>query len=517
LKGRFNLKKKGLLMVALGLCVALMLIAGCAPAVAPPKEEAPPVVAPAQTITPFKGLDDVPEIANKAPIFVVLQGNVGEGALAPYLKKFSDKTGVPIKYEEMIMSVLYPRVNAELISKSGAYDVICIESSSTNEWAPYLYSFQELAQKYDPAGVTGLAEDTGGIHPAIVRACSGADGLLYGLPYYTYQQCEFYRKDVFDDPTEQANFKAKYGYELAPAKTWQQVYDHGEFFTRKAGELLKGEPLKQDIYGLTQMAGRYEINDEISVRIWSRGPEAGGNWVTINRDSNGNQVEYVITKKNKQVLKDALTEYQACLKWCSPGCLTGFWDFCTAQMVAGLAIEDPHLYIPLDQWAFTIEDNKDVPGGKIAFAPCPGDVPGQGYIGTFNNGIVKITKNPEACYWLCRYLSSYNIQKELIETGWSGIRMDVYDDPKYQDPKWDKLVGQRARMCKEEWDMMEPYVNNFIHFNSDAMGKIYEEQIIICHEAATGQTTIDEGVKRMTETTIDLQKRFGTIPIREEK
>ena len=496
-------------MVVVGVCMALMLIAGCAPAA--PSEEAPPeVAAPPQEVKPFKGLDDVPEVANKAPIFVVLQGNVGEGALAPYLDQFSKKTGVPVKYEEMIMSVLYPRVNAELIAQSGAYDVICIEASSTNEWAPFLYSFQELAQKYDSLGVAGLNDDIAGIHPSIVRCCSGADGQLYGLPYYTYQQSLFYRKDVFEDPTEKANFKDKYGYELAPAKTWDQVYDHGEFFTRKAGELLKGEPLKQDIYGLTQMAGRFEVNDEISVRIWSRGVD----WVTIKRDANGKQVEYVITKENKQVLKDALTEYKACLKWCSPGCLTGFWDYCTAQMVAGLAMEDPHLYLPLDQWAYTIEN--EVPGGEIAFAPCPGPVPGQGYIGTFNNGIVKITKNPEACYWLCRYLSSYDVQKELIEGGWSGIRMDVYNDPKYQKPEWDKLIGNRGRMCKEEWDMMAPYVNNIIHFNSDAMGKIYEEQIIICHEAVTGKTTIDEGVKRMTASTIDLQKRFGTIPIKEE-
>ncbi|GAI78109.1 unnamed protein product, partial [marine sediment metagenome] len=189
-------------------------------------------------------------------------------------------------------------------------------------------------------------------------------------------------------------------------------------------------------------------------------------------------------------------------------------DYCTSQMVAGLAIEDPHLYLPLDQWAFTIEG--EVPGGEVAFAPSPGPVRGQGYIGTFNNGIVRITRNPEACYWLGRYLCSYEVQKELIEGGWSGIRMDVYEDPKYQDPEWDKLIGLRGRMLKEVWDMMEPYVNDFIHFNSSAMGKIYEMQIIICHEAVTGKTTIDEGVKKMTEITIELQRKFGSLPIREE-
>ncbi len=41
-----------------------------------------------------------------------------------------------------------------------------------------------------------------------------------------------YRKDWFEDPTEMANFKAKYGYDLAPPKTWKELRDIAEFFHR---------------------------------------------------------------------------------------------------------------------------------------------------------------------------------------------------------------------------------------------------------------------------------------------
>ena len=41
-----------------------------------------------------------------------------------------------------------------------------------------------------------------------------------------------YRKDLFTDATEMANFKAEYGYALAVPKTWKQYYDIAEFFTR---------------------------------------------------------------------------------------------------------------------------------------------------------------------------------------------------------------------------------------------------------------------------------------------
>ena len=42
----------------------------------------------------------------------------------------------------------------------------------------------------------------------------------------------YYRKDLFESTAEQKNFKAKYGYDLAPPVTWQQFTDAAEFFTR---------------------------------------------------------------------------------------------------------------------------------------------------------------------------------------------------------------------------------------------------------------------------------------------
>ena len=61
------------------------------------------------------------------------------------------------------------------------------------------------------------------------------------------------------------------------------------------------------------------------------------------------------------------------------------------------------------------------------------------------------------------------------------------------------------------------FVNDLFFFNSNAAGKIYEVQIILCHDAMTGQRSIDETVKEMTKQTIELQKKFGTLPIREQK
>src|SRR5207237_7143928 len=42
-----------------------------------------------------------------------------------------------------------------------------------------------------------------------------------------------YRKDLFTDPKEMADFKAKYNYDLGVPKTWAQLMDIAKFFTRK--------------------------------------------------------------------------------------------------------------------------------------------------------------------------------------------------------------------------------------------------------------------------------------------
>jgi len=456
------------------------------------------------------GLKDIPEIKNKTPIHVSVFGGlpVAEKLMPIHMKAFSEKTGVPVTYEALIMTSIYPKLNVELIGGTGAYDAIVVEASTTNEWAMYLWPLKELAKKYEPDGVAALEEYLEGFDKTMLRTCSDRKGGLYGIPYWNYQQFTAYRQDVFEDPTEKANFKKKYGYELAPPKTRKQLYDQGEFFTRKKGEMLKGQPLKENIYGLGLMAGRFEINDEFSSLIWG----AGGHWATVVRGKDGNPKEFVITKKNKQMLKDAMVYYKSLLKFASPGCLTGHWDFTTAQFVEGKCIIIPFFYVSLDSWGGSVKDK--IPGAKMGLAMTIG---GQPYVGNFYTAVAKASKNPEATYWLIKYFGSFDCQKEIHEGGLSAVRRDVLDDPKYKAEEWWEKCARRGAANSAAFKAQLPYVSDYLHFNSVAMGKIYEMQIIELHEAAIGKVTPEEMVKRITNDTIKLQKKFGELPIREEK
>ncbi len=60
----------------------------------------------------------------------------------------------------------------------------------------------------------------------------GGSGKYWAIPLEGDAVGWSYRKDWFEDPTEMANFKAKYGYDLAPPDTFAQLRDIAEFFTR---------------------------------------------------------------------------------------------------------------------------------------------------------------------------------------------------------------------------------------------------------------------------------------------
>ncbi len=81
-----------------------------------------------------------------------------------------------------------------------------------------------------------IAKAKANIPTAVLNAVT-RDGKIYTVPTYWNSLCLFYRTDLFNDPTEKANFLAQYGYELRPPETWQEWIDTANFFTRPEQEL----------------------------------------------------------------------------------------------------------------------------------------------------------------------------------------------------------------------------------------------------------------------------------------
>lgn len=99
---------------------------------------------------------------------------------------------------------------------------------------------------------------------ALLKLQTFPDGLA-GIPFHDGPECLIFRKDLFNDPAEQAAFQARYGYPLKPPATWSAFADAAEFFNRP----------EQGMYG-TLFAlypdGHNNIFD-FALQVWSRGGE----------------------------------------------------------------------------------------------------------------------------------------------------------------------------------------------------------------------------------------------------
>lgn len=83
-------------------------------------------------------------------------------------------------------------------------------------------------------------------------------GHYYAAPAETDAMGWAYRKDWFEDPAEQAAFKAKYGHPLAVPETWQELKTIAEFFTRPQEKrygnvLLTGRGYDDIVMGFEQV------------------------------------------------------------------------------------------------------------------------------------------------------------------------------------------------------------------------------------------------------------------------
>lgn len=146
-------------------------------------------------------------------------------------------------------------------AESGDYDVLMLIS----DWLPSLissgkllplddYFAQEAPQGWPSAWVASLRE-----------LQMGPDGRTYGIAYHDGPMLLLYRTDLYADAAEQSGFEVKFGYPLAPPKSWEQYRDQALWFNRPS----------QGLYG-TVLAGYPDEHNNVYdflMHLWSRGGE----------------------------------------------------------------------------------------------------------------------------------------------------------------------------------------------------------------------------------------------------
>jgi multiple sugar transport system substrate-binding protein len=159
---------------------------------------------------------------------------VGKGAVGAGLKShvphWEAATGGRVSVAEVPGDVLYTQIFSDLTSGLHRNDAYLTASWFYGDYfvpdKPYIIPIDSfLTDKRMPHW------DPSEFIPAMKKLYTW-NGKLYGTLFDADAQVLYYRKDVLEDASNQAKFKAKYNYDLpVPPKTMQQMHDVADFFT----------------------------------------------------------------------------------------------------------------------------------------------------------------------------------------------------------------------------------------------------------------------------------------------
>lgn len=325
-----------------------------------------------------------PAVAAKVVRILAVAGPETD-ALIKYAPDFEKATGITASIEQVARPLWGQRKVRELIEDAGLYDVVMVGGGDDNTWVKYKGHVKDLS-KLLPADQ---------LDQIVLRDKFEIDGKLIGVPQYYNFPMLFYRKDLLEDPKEQAAFKAKYGRDLAVPTTYKEMFEVAEFFTRPP-----------DLYGFFIGGVDWSVFLDDTYFVYG----LGGNY--------GDPATGALTL-NSAEQKEAMNWLAKFTKFNPPGWETqSFFDGDQLVQIGKVAMYQNWFYI----WKTFRETMPD----KIGMAPLPAK---GAHLGAFVATIPEAAPSPEAGAKFIEWMMSAAYQKsQAIETGNLPIRNDVLQD-----------------------------------------------------------------------------------------
>ncbi len=355
--------------------------------------------------------------------------NYVKDVLAP---AFTEATGIKVEFETTSWDQMYDKAIKDMEANSGIYDFVYIEQD-------IIYSYLardflvDITAALDAAPALKAPDfDAGDFTTFIDYFKDPSDGHVFGVPMEAFIKVYLYRKDLFENPDIQAAFKSKYGYDLAPATSFDQWRDIAEFFT------AYGKENDMQLWGTTVQAASghpasfYEFFESIApsfgVYNWGIDPEKAAASVANGGSMNSDQA------------KEALAFWVDLIKFAPPESTSSTWDEVASSFAAGRAAQG-WVYGENAAWIATNEDKSSVVGKVGVTLPPTAEgvmeaaAAGEGYIGYYDGGAFGIphsSKNQEAALLWLQYIGQPSVQADWAVAGSRVVHQATYDDPKVQ-------------------------------------------------------------------------------------
>lgn len=173
---------------------------------------------------------------NQAKTFRIAVRKFGpfESAMQKFWDKYCALSGCKLKLEMVIMDLheLYESTITNKGLQNGTFDIAHINTDWVYEG--YLKKAFEVLNPYinthKPVGFpNGWSKS--------LLSLQRFGWEVVGLPFHDGPECFIYRKDLFENETEKANYIKQYGKALTVPKTWDEFHQVAQFFNRPADNL----------------------------------------------------------------------------------------------------------------------------------------------------------------------------------------------------------------------------------------------------------------------------------------
>lgn len=414
--------------------------------------------------------------------------NYVKDVLAP---AFTEATGIKVEFEATSWDQMYDKAIKDMEANTGIYDFVYIEQD-------IVYSY--LSRDFLVDLTKALADNPDLKAPnfsfdeftSFIDYFKNDDGDVFGVPMEAFVKIYLYRKDLFGDQEAKDAFKAKYGYDLAPATTHQQYKDIADFFTQW------GKDHDMELWGTTVQAHSghpaswYEFFE-------SWGPTFGVyNWGI---DANNNYAASVANggSMNGPKAKEALAYWLDLLNDAPPEATQSTWDEVAATFAAGRAAQGL-VYGENAAWIAADDTKSNVVGNVgVALPPLSDGVMaevegGTGYIGYYDGGAFGIphsSKNKEATLLFLQYIG-----QDEVQPGWAIAAPRITHTATYADPdvmKMDAELDGYYTLLKDKGPLFAGAPPYPFH------AQVREATAPFFYEAIIGQLTADEALDKMAE------------------
>lgn len=310
-----------------------------------------------------------------------------------------------------------------------------------------------------------------GFVPSVIKASTLNDKLVM-LPRAQFDvSALYYQKSLYEDDAKKTAFKEKYGYDLAPPKTWKEVSDQAVFFA---------DP--PNFYG-TQFAGKEEA---INGRFYEMLVAEGGEYLkdgkpVFNSEAGVRALDWFVNLYKAKAVPAGTTNY--------------LWD----ELGAGFASGTIAINLDWPGWATYFNDPKSSKvAGNVGIVPPPTGSSGKrtGWSGHHGFSVTESCATKEAAASLVWFLTNEDSQKQESAAGTLPTRTAVWDyviEQAASDPYKKEVLSVFQETAKTAFPV--PQTPSWIEISN----AVYPELQAAILGDKTSQQALDDAAKKATQ------------------